>query len=618
MRKDDAFWDLGVLPKEKKSDTRPRLYDVSAVDVVADVPGEDISPDRRIPPRPTDGVSPTAPLRASDLFTEAQPKVKAATSAPASPAPLRRIPDRREPPKPQPSEKRGTYPDSPLRKYRPKSGMIREVEVFLWPSTYDFYAQFRRDAMRYYAVEGKRAPRVAYFSYIPQYSQLNHAQLAYYLWWRENVRAGRCPEADFSYVLLYIYEILNLPDRIPPKEGMTLLCDVWLAYRHVYPKLDKYMSEWICDYGLIYGIACPAEKLAAVIPVCLENCTLREYYVAESDLAVALAEYASYHSFRKTKYAKGEYAPLFEKYVPMALAYTIDAAARDGIDAFSFEDMRIYRTERDAFSGSLCAHNVKRRVVVSYFSLGRSHELRELVTNIVKYTENGIRAHVKIRSMLSVGNLPPEIRGYVDAFLRQTFGLSAPGARRSQSRTVREREAYEKLYDVPDIPVSAERAREIEHASWSATDVLTAAFADEKTSYTNDENKSAPVEQKRETPDEMRKNSESTIACKEPSVPIPRAESYANAENRLLPNNPYSELILALGDTERRVLWACLDGEDIQPLCRAAGMLADAVVSTINERASDLTGDILIEAAEGGYHIMEDYTEELSECRMGI
>ena len=93
---------------------------------------------------------------------------------------------------------------------------------------------------------------------------------------------------------------------------------------------------------------------------------MREYYIAEDDLAVVLAEYGSHHTFRKTKYAKGEYAPIFEKHVPLALAHTIDAAARDGLDLFSFEDMRLYRAERDVFSGALCAHSVKRRVVVSY------------------------------------------------------------------------------------------------------------------------------------------------------------------------------------------------------------------------------------------------------------
>ena len=90
--------------------------------------------------------------------------------------------------------------------------------------------------------------------------------------------------------------------------------------------------------------------------------------------------------------------------------------------------MRLYRAERDVFSGALCAHSVKRRVVVSYLSLGRSHEMRQTVTAVVKYIENGIRSHLRIRSMLSVGALAPELKAYVDEYLRRV-GAGAEGLR---------------------------------------------------------------------------------------------------------------------------------------------------------------------------------------------
>lgn len=598
--RDDAFWELGMSPKKKPEDRRPRAYDTSAVEIVSDVPGESKAPAGAMPSRPVPSPAansaniPAAPVtgepeqaplptRNAQRFTEVT-AVSAEADKERTAIAERKIP--------APDTGKGTYPDSPLRRYRPRRGMIREVEIFAWPSGYGFYAQFRRDAARYFSLPGKPCPKVPYFSYIPQYSQMSAAQMDYYLYFRSMVRAHRYPDVDFSYVLLYIYEILNLPDRIPPREGMVLLCDIWLAYRATHVKLDKYMAEWICDYGLAYGLPCPGERLAAIKDVCLENCSLREYYIAEDDLAVVLAEYGSYHTFRKTKYAKGEFAPLFEKYVPMALAYTIDAAARDGVDLFSFEDMRLYRAERDIFCGALCSHAVKRRVVVSYLSLGRSHEMRETVTAVVKYIENGIRAHVKIRSMLSVGRLAPELKGYVDEFLRATFGVSEVGSRRRQSKG---REEYEKLYDVPESTLSPERARQIEQESWASTDVLVSAFADPEEILTSAEEMPRPA----------------PVATPAPAISIPASTMPAPADGA----SPYGILYSALTEAERQILNACLDGKDVSALCRTLGLLADSVVSDINEKAADHTGDIVIETDGIGYRIVEDYKEDLAACR---
>ncbi|MBQ9121803.1 MAG: TerB N-terminal domain-containing protein [Clostridia bacterium] len=579
-----------MKPKKKETDLRPRAYDVSAVEIVAEAPDEGQSVEGRVPLRPQERPDSAVRLNAvlpkngeaSQRFTEITQDSIAKTERESN------VENKVPPPAPQP--KKASYPDSPLRRYRPKTGMIREVEIFPWPSSYGFYAQFRRDAARYFPLKGKPCPRAPYFSYIPQYAQLSSAQMDYYLYFRELVRARRYPPVDFSYVLLYIYEILNLPDRIPPKEGMILLCEIWLAYRESHPKLDKYMAEWICDYGLTYGLPCPTARLSSIKDVCLENCSLREYYIAEDDLAVVLAEYGSHHTFRKTKYAKGEYAPLFEKYVPLALAYTIDAAARDGVNLFSFEDMRLYRAERDVFCGALCAHAVKRRVVVSYLSLGRSHEIRETVTSVVKYIENGIRAHVKIRSMLSVGSLAPELKRYVDEFMQATFGVAEVGSRRRQEKA---REEYEKLYDVPESTLSPERARQIEQASWASTDVLTSAFSDSDAPFASAENSFVA-----EAPALL------------PSALPSRTESDITAED-----SPYAVLYASLSDTERRVLEACLDGADVNAVCRTEGVLTDSAVSAINEKAADLTGDIVIEADGGGYRVIEDYKEELDVCR---
>ena len=49
------------------------------------------------------------------------------------------------------------------------------------------------------------------FAFVPQYEQLNAAQKAYYLYFREEANKGNYIEAGQSYVFLYIFEIPQFP-----------------------------------------------------------------------------------------------------------------------------------------------------------------------------------------------------------------------------------------------------------------------------------------------------------------------------------------------------------------------------------------------------------------------
>jgi hypothetical protein len=87
------------------------------------------------------------------------------------------------------SEKK-KHPDD---EYSPKSSLIHTVRLYSWSSAYPYYEQFRRAAAYYYNKTSPKVDAEPYFSYMPQYSQLNDRQLAYYLWFRSEIRAGRYP-----------------------------------------------------------------------------------------------------------------------------------------------------------------------------------------------------------------------------------------------------------------------------------------------------------------------------------------------------------------------------------------------------------------------------------------
>lgn len=312
--------------------------------------------------------------------------------------------------------------------YDPVSPLIGHVRVLRWRNSYNYYEEFRRDALRFLSAEGSPCRHVAFFSYVPQYVQLSDAQLAYYLYWRSEVRRGRFPsDVDYSYVLLYVFELINLGDAIDAEYGQAQLCAIWENYRKVYPRLDRYLSDWICDYSLIHRLPPPAGMCDLGIA---DLSSLKEFYIYYgngSDLSLgyahALIRFCSSYDYKKSKFAAGEALSLYEKHLPGALAAVIERCSGDGM-LLSSAALRENRVTRDAYSGALCASELKRRLEISFYSFSRSHELRFLVADVLKYAENKLRAHLGIRSRLGVFGLPKNVTEAADAY----FAAALPTA----------------------------------------------------------------------------------------------------------------------------------------------------------------------------------------------
>ena len=64
--------------------------------------------------------------------------------------------------------------------YAPLSNpLIRKVTIRRFVGGYDFYESFRKAALLYYDVAAEPSPFVSFYSYMPQYSQMNAEQKSY-------------------------------------------------------------------------------------------------------------------------------------------------------------------------------------------------------------------------------------------------------------------------------------------------------------------------------------------------------------------------------------------------------------------------------------------------------
>ena len=245
---DDGFWNISSLVPERKRSV-PRTQNTDTTTVLIDVDG--------------------APEKASEA-----------------------IPERKDAPAENDSRREIEYETD---------GAVCRVSVSPWPTSYTFYSRFAAQAAALWRKKHAPCDAENFFSYMPQYEQMTTAQLKYYLYWRDLVRHGEYPPVDCSYVLLYLYEIINLPKLIPAPIGAKLIALVWAAYRGAYPYLDKYAGEWLCDYCMIYNTPVPTEIVAPFLSDAAPKLAFPEYLSGDGGANFELVSSASTYDYRKSK-----------------------------------------------------------------------------------------------------------------------------------------------------------------------------------------------------------------------------------------------------------------------------------------------------------------------------
>ncbi len=451
--------------------------------------------------------------------------------------------------------------------------LIRSVTVKPSIDRFDFYDTFRKAALIYYEYKCPRCDFAPFYSYKPQYAQMNSEQKKYYFFWRDEVRHGRYIKTDYSYVYLYAYEILNLPDKISAEEGLRLLVDLWCAYRKDLPNIDNNFAAWVQDYCLIYRLPCPFDRIGDFIFDIISASSFKEFYLSDSGNAsfgcIAMLAYLSDYDWRRGKYAEGENAKVYKEHLEGAMRRVISMLLSESFA----KNAKTTVMKRSAFPGSLCTHSVKCNLEIEYRELSSSPEMRAIITSSLKYTENKLRALIGVKSRLAVKELPDLYRSLIDRY----FATELEKVRRERERA--SAPEYERLYDAPDMDRKASFADavEIERASWK----MTARLVEGTEDYEEDLSVGQDTA---------------------PAAENTTAEAQADTKD----NGRYG-LSAAACDFLRSL--ACNSGAaQISPTD------ADMLAEQINEAFADNFGDVILEDdGMGGYAVIEDYLEDIIE-----
>ena len=453
-----------------------------------------------------------------------------------------------------------------IESYEPKSALIHRVTVKKKKTQYNYYAEFLKNAMEYIDVKGVRCDFVPFFSYVPMYDQMTREQLSYYFWFRENARKGTYIKTDYGYLFVYIFEILNLGRRLDVKQSQHILMSLWNEYQEEYPAISGKLADWICDYSLLHRLPPPTSVSSKIIQ---KVHSLKEYFIClpKDDMqrsVMTLMRYCSSYDYKTSKFYTPQNKSLFDKYIVGALTVAVEFYSANGniLSGFDGNDSTV---SRDIYAGAVCVAEQRYRIKVSYCSFSRSNELRFLIGDIIKYSENKLRAYIGVKSKMTVYSLSTELRGLIDNY----FGQSLPQKR--QAKSVIEKHDYDTLYDIPKKPLSLSNAAKIEEISWNTTNELVGAFEEEN---------------------EVQVQSEKAVKLEEAPV------EFTEKRN----NDAFAQY--------RNIISATINGDKnaIKTFAKGQGKMADSVVEAINEIAYEVFGDLLVEDdGMGNYTVIEDY-----------
>ena len=455
--------------------------------------------------------------------------------------------------------------------YTPKSGLLKRISIRHTPDRYDFHANFVKAAELYYDFKTPPCDFAAYYSYMPQYTQLNQAQRNYYFYWRSMLRRKKYIKTDYSYFYLYVYEIINLPHIIPPKEGLELLLDVWCEYRKALPNVDANMALWVQDYCLINQLDCPIHRIREFVFSVVGASGFKEFYLSDAETlgdegAASVIAYLSDYDWRSGKFSGGENKEAYERHLIGAMRTLVSRLLLGG--RILTDGATTAKMERSAFRAALTTSASKYRISVEYRPISEESGLRGIVTAALKYTENKLRALMGVKSRLAVKDLPDEYRALIDSYFADLFDKV------NRERQRANRPEYEKMYELQSNELSVADADEIERASWTTT----ARLVEDIDEYNEDDATTEPLAEAAK--DSVAEQGADTYGLDEPLIRFVRA---------------------ALSE----------DAEGMHALALEIGRIEDSLADQINEAFFDGFGDVILEMGEDGYRVIDDYKEEI-------
>ena len=476
-----------------------------------------------------------------------------------------------------------------------------------WGKGFSLFGDFLQDARKYYKKTCINASYVYFFSFRPMYRELTHEQLCWYLFWRSKVREGSYPKTALSYVFLYLYEQINLSDVIGCEKAYANIVGVWKNYRAEFPRIDKYVSEWLIDFSLINRFRINLGDIGEALPDIINSATIPEIYMPgdffkNKGNAEAILGKLSVYDYKKSKFYTEKNKELFDRHIPMMLHAALSGPEFEALAKKEADEGASLKTTRESYMGAVCAYEHKKRITVEYKNIYKSFYIRQCVTDTARCAENALRDYLGIKSKLALAAYPEQLAGTIERYKAAFLG----SPEKAKGKKAQEDEAPETPEFNPDI----QSAAQIEKESWETTNALV--------ELQNRGEAAMPLEQEdADEADEMEGDGEfiaiDTGNGEDIFDILERSEKPEFAD--------MGEFAASLEGLERKALEALMDADaenkSFDTACleflAKSGTMLESVIASINEKAMDFVGDVIFDTATGA--IVEDYREEIERSR---
>ncbi|MEJ9217144.1 TerB N-terminal domain-containing protein [Paenibacillus glucanolyticus] len=313
-------------------------------------------------------------------------------------------------------------------------------------------------------VEGE-TPFVAFKSYWPTYDQMTSDQFTWYFYWREEVRSGRYPDTDLSYLFVYFYELIHGVGWSDPLQGYEWMEQTWTTYRKRYAKLDTYLREWLYDFMIVHGLDMPIgetyQRFPRVLSAELKETEWKRRFSLQPveltwDLLLELLDY----DVEKSRFYQESGRKDLERYAPKVIAlvdsYLAKMKGQRFIDRFQ---PRPRQVKRHLFRSAVYDHGLYgRTVVLTVVSLSEYAPLRSYITGLVRLTENKLRELRGFKGRLRGADVvEPEVEEIITRYLK---------------KEIQEQMEAERKQSLPEVQIDTGKLRRLQRESDQVRDML--------------------------------------------------------------------------------------------------------------------------------------------------
>ncbi|MBR5743049.1 MAG: hypothetical protein IKX85_04540, partial [Clostridia bacterium] len=397
----------------------------------------------------------------------------------------------------------------------------------------------------------------SYNAFAPGWQDLVGAKLSTYLYARDAFLNGETPEIDYSYLLLLIYEAANRPDRL------DYLFLIWKSNRARFRRMDTLMPALTRDYLTLYHPGLPYTLIRERVPFDPSLLPHPELYLsfegekAAADLPRSLFPRISGYDFMKSRFlteAPDRREALFDAFSRALVTADRWFRDREGVGYFARFRPPVLSFRVMACSPSPMLTACSSELKYSYTAFLESEGLKEFTGELFKAAENLLREKAGVRGRLRAA-LPD--------------GLSE--ALRS---------ALEEKKRPAPLSLDLGKAVALEKDSWVNTDRLIAAAG------------ISPEEEL--LPGAAFSSAEELSPPRFPDEPS-GAEEFPPPDSGEAGGDAFFQ---ALDEGEKGFLRLLLaDAGEAEQAAFAASLftMPDLLIESINEKALNATGDVLIE-----------------------